>query len=539
MKTSKKKPAAKRRNRTVIKARRVTVLSANPALTDQEILVLKAATHTNSQFPTGGAASIREVLKAVGLPHHRTKAIIYGLAEKGVIALARHTAPAHLTNDERKHMIYKPGRKGEPANYYLGFFMRDQSGAAYRDRVEKNPSRRRRNKAGAISMADISKFPPSVQAQIRAQLGTIEKQEAKAETPAQRKKVELKRRGLFSRLRTRLNVLRKAKKFKVSARDTARCPRRTIKVRALTADNALSHAKRKLGSRYDQLKVQNGTGKRRRTNGAIEKAGKFVEKTARRTIKASGKILTGVGKVLSNPRLTGPEETLIAAMLKLKPRGALVSIQDLIQALSFSPSTTKKLLLTLAKKGVIALHHHDFAASLSRAERKLMPSVPDEKSWNKRMYFVGAALRNPAQRRNDGADARREQFAGTVTSHKDLFFPEGAPQGLSTLGPLVLIRTDAGDVAPVKGGAYLCQDARGHLFIGATRNTPLWSGQAGSLGKVSRVEYECKKPHLGEPKTVTWYHDFESPLPELRADGKGGLRFVGGGYTIKREGIVG
>ena len=148
--------------------------------------------------------------------------------------------------------------------------------------------------------------------------------------------------------------------------------------------------------------------------------------------------------------------------------------------------------------------------------------------------------RAPKRRRNEsGAAARRREFAGEVTGYKDLYFPAGTPEGLSTLGPLLLIRTAAGDIQPTAGGAYLCQDKRGKLYIGATSERPLWTGPAQTFGAVSRVEYECAKPHLNVPETVTWFHDFERPKPELRADGKGGLRFVGGGYTIEREGITG
>lgn len=145
-----------------------------------------------------------------------------------------------------------------------------------------------------------------------------------------------------------------------------------------------------------------------------------------------------------------------------------------------------------------------------------------------------------SRRRNDGAEGRREQFAGKVTGHKELYFPTGTPQGLSTLGPLRRIRTDAGDIVPARGTAYLCEDAKHRLHIGTSSpNAPLIDGPARSFRKVHRIEYDCRKPHLGYPQVVTWFHDFKDPLPTLKSDGQGGLSFGGGGYTIAREGIVG
>lgn len=411
--------------------------------------------------------------------------------------------------------------------------------------------KRRANKAGHISQADIAKFPPAVQAQIRAQLGTIERAEEKASTPKQKKAVELRKRGLFSRLRTRLNVLRKSKKFTVTARDTARCPKKKIKVRALTADNAISAAKHRLGSRYDQLRVQNG----KRRNGVIEKTGALATSVAKRTIKSTGKLLTGVGKVLSNPTLPkislrkpSSFKTLNEA---LKQQRAMDKLYDRVERVAAQLLAVYRQadaeITAAARQGTpsaaLRAKYRTAEARSSRAQMLKGKISVYQHELNKQITTLRSqAKKNPcgARRRNEfGAAARREEFAGKVTGYKDLFFPEGTPQGLSTLGPLRLIRTAAGDIQPVNGGAWLCQDAKGRLFIGGSSERPLWNGAAQSFGQVKRVEYECSKPHLGEPGKVIWFHDFEAPLPELHADGKGGLRFVGGGYTIQREGIVG
>lgn len=414
----------------------------------------------------------------------------------------------------------------------------------------KKSVKRRANKAGRISEVDLAKFPPAVQAKIRAQMGSIDRAEDKAETPKQKKAVELRKRGLLSRLRTRLNVLRKAKKFTVSARDTAKCPRKKIKIRALTADNAISQAKHRLGSRYDQLRVQNG-GKAMKRNGAIEKAGTVVTSVAKRTIKSTGKLLTGVGKVLSNPTLPQISmrkpsrfKTLEAALKQQRALNKMYDRVELVAAQLLAAYRQIDAEITAAWKqgkpsAELRAKYRQAEARSSRAQLLKGKIHVYQHELNKQIERLRGQAKSARRRNESGAETRREEFAGKVTGHKDLFFPEGTPQGLSTLGPLRLIRTAAGDIKPVSGGAYLCQDAKGRLHIGAASERPLWNGAAQSFGEVRRVEYECSKPHLGEPGKVIWFHDFETPLPTLQADGKGGLRFTGGGYTIQREGIVG
>lgn len=390
-------------------------------------------------------------------------------------------------------------------------------------------------------------------------------------------------------------------------------------------------------------------GVRLRNKGALKTAGKTVAKAAKTLYKGTGKVLSKLGKAMSNPaRLTDQELVVLRAMNRID-RGGLVYIPKLIKALSYPSYKTKKIILGLAEKGILALHitdNHSMSV-MPKDERKRLIAVvnkgyPNAYPFTKYIHYGGAAIRDGAdlpaeaygrsnprkrsrrnpdkylkykvqgntpfyiyvkypdvggismanaaaksaligmfgrshkfkiighpkstnylpddvkkvpgaagsawytdqtvrnpRRRNDGAAERREQFAGSMTGYKDLYFPEGTPGGLSTLGPLVSIKTAAGKIQPTNGAAYLCQDANNRLYIGATKDAPLWAGPAESLGSVTRVEYTCRKPHLGEKQTVIWFHDFESPLPELRADGKGGLKFHGGGYTIKREGIVG
>lgn len=152
-----------------------------------------------------------------------------------------------------------------------------------------------------------------------------------------------------------------------------------------------------------------------------------------------------------------------------------------------------------------------------------------------------APAKKAAKKRNASPSAisNRKEFAGKYSGDLTLNFPQKSLTGLSTLGPLVLLRGEFGTIKPTKGGVYYCQDAKGRIHIGAKSGDDLWARVKETLGKVERVEYRAAKPHLGYPKVTTWYHDFDAPYPILKADGKGGLLQVGGGYKIRREGIVG
>ena len=159
--------------------------------------------------------------------------------------------------------------------------------------------------------------------------------------------------------------------------------------------------------------------------------------------------------------------------------------------------------------------------------------------------LAGRAIKRSAgllkkRRRNTSAESIRKEFAGSVNGSRDLFFPQGTPQGLAKLGKLVSITTEEGTIKPVHGSAWLCADTKEKLHIGATSNTPLFSGPARSFGKVTKVEYESSKPHLGYRGPIIWFHKLGEETgekPTLHADGKGGLKFKGGRYRLTRRGI--
>jgi hypothetical protein len=108
------------------------------------------------------------------------------------------------------------------------------------------------------------------------------------------------------------------------------------------------------------------------------------------------------------------------------------------------------------------------------------------------------------------------------------------------LGNLVLIQTEQGTIKPVRGTAVLLADTRGKLHIGTTSKSDLFSGPARSFGKVSKIEYESSKPHLGYKGPIIWFHrvgEENGVKPTLHADGKGGLIFKGGQYRLTKRGI--
>lgn len=146
------------------------------------------------------------------------------------------------------------------------------------------------------------------------------------------------------------------------------------------------------------------------------------------------------------------------------------------------------------------------------------------------------------RRKNASAKQIREKFAGSAGRGRDLYFPKGTPPGqLAKLGRLVSITTESGTIKPIAGSAWLCADTRGKLHLGSTSGAPLFDGPARNFGKVSKLEYEEKKPHLGYGKNpIIWFHhvgEESGRKPTLHADGSGGLVFKGGAYRITARGI--
>lgn len=197
------------------------------------------------------------------------------------------------------------------------------------------------------------------------------------------------------------------------------------------------------------------------------------------------------------------------------------------------------------KKGTAIMAHGLVKKALGNPKKRKVTKKRRNKTVIVKPKRVLVMNKAKVKRRNGAADEakkQRQMFAGKSGRVLNLRMPEGTPtHGLSTLGPLAVIESERlGTIKPTGGKCYYCRDLKGKLYFGTPDGQkPLWSGPAESLGPVRRVEYMAAKPHLGEPRVVQWYHDFEAPFPILKADGDGGIRQVGGGYKIKREGIVG
>jgi len=285
-----------------------------------------------------------------------------------------------------------------------------------------------------------------------------------------------------------------------------------------------------------------------------------VKKAGGKVLKVAGGAISGAVRGIekaakkNSTKLTDQELILLRAAFRVQPggkSGGLMSVSDILNktSLHWSKAKKKTVLKHLVEKGILAAHRHDFPGSLTAKQKSEMLVF---KSGRGKAYYIGVALRdpdalprealqNPKQRKRNqsGAEDRREQFAGKVGEYLDLYIPGNIPsKGLSGIGPMVKICTDAGDFKPTAGHIYYLQDGKEKLYAGSVEKKPMANPNM-DFGKVYRVEYECKKPHLGYPGKTIWYHDFENPLPRLRSDSDGMLHFSGGGYKIEREGIVG
>ncbi len=139
----------------------------------------------------------------------------------------------------------------------------------------------------------------------------------------------------------------------------------------------------------------------------------------------------------------------------------------------------------------------------------------------------------------------RAQFTGRKSTKTTVMSaPKGTPKNLAKLGRLISIKAEKGSIRPARKNpgstVWLCADANGKLHL-CTSGARLVDGPAQSFGQVREVEYETSKPHLGHKRQTIFFHKFGEEggtLPTLYADGEGGLKFRGGTYKIKSEGIV-
>jgi hypothetical protein len=118
--------------------------------------------------------------------------------------------------------------------------------------------------------------------------------------------------------------------------------------------------------------------------------------------------------------------------------------------------------------------------------------------------------------------------------------PNGTPKNVAKLGGLRLIKTTDGRKWKFSGSGApdLAADSRGRLHVvgGSYRANP--TGE--HVGEIEQIEYETKKPHLGQPQQTIYYHrlgEEGGKRPRLVIDREGLIKIYGGDYRIEADGI--
>jgi hypothetical protein len=167
---------------------------------------------------------------------------------------------------------------------------------------------------------------------------------------------------------------------------------------------------------------------------------------------------------------------------------------------------------------------------------------------------VTVALSNPRRRRNPtSATAARisRGFHGRTptwsTASVSRHVPGNAAAGLGRLDHLKVRPNGSQSVKTFRfgGNAKLVATGNRHLAIaGARFKKPARTSNPADLqdvGEVVEVQYRTDKPHLGFPRTTTFYHEHgeESGLcPRLLIDDEGYGLIQGGALKVTPEGIV-
>lgn len=204
--------------------------------------------------------------------------------------------------------------------------------------------------------------------------------------------------------------------------------------------------------------------------------------------------------------------------------------------------TGKKPIRTRSKKKIAATRKAS-ATARQRAETKRRKATTTRLATRSLQRSV--PLKRKRKNSNGASPAvkkLREKFTGQKSRKTaQVFAPAGTPSNVAKLGKLALIETETARIKPT-GTVYLCADAKGKLHLCGSTDAPLYSGPRYNFGQVLKVEYETAKPHLYPGQgTILFYHrmgEEGGKRPTLIGDGKGGLKFRGGSYKIRREGIV-
>jgi len=505
-------------------------------MTDRELTVLKAIAHVGR----GGLALISDVIKALGYPRATVKKTLIGLSEKGIVSLHRHDYPGSLTKAELDLMVKLKG------NYYNAVTVRKQ-----------NPRRKNKTiikaKRVVVARRAIVLNPKKKPARKRASnkdypYWNVYHVDTRKTAPYDKTFLGSSSFGV-----TKAEAIEKFRRSHYPGR--LRPGTKIVAEKAVITKNP----KRRRNLDHRDSKHQVEVSRHWRAGGLSQ---------WQRAHKAGQHDLFAHGIKARNPlaKDSAKWEKLWSAYIKAlsaldKPikgsnaRAATARLAKAEKAIQkFDPDAYKRLILgrknpkrnaSISRATKPASKRRAGASRVRRKTKKR--SAKRNPTTLKKLVSkaVKAVKRVVKGKRNPSAGAAgdlRKTFAGRHTRDDRLIFPDGTPQGLAKLGQLVSIDTDAGRIKPVKGTAWLCADTRGKLHIGTpTKGHVVFGGPAQNYGYVREIEYSESKPHLGYAKKTLFFHKLGEETgvkPRLVTDGKGGAKFVGGAYQIKREGII-
>ena len=547
-------------------------------LTDQEQVILKAIAHVGH----GGLAEVSKVIKAVGYPKATTKKILARLSEKGIVALHRHDYPASLTPEQRKLMVrigrdyynavsvmkrnpkgkHLAGATAKQQRQYEAILKSIKKSGRYKGREKEVAARtvraRAKNKSGKGKQA-LKTTGRALKSAARGILGAgsqILGAGAKALNPVRRKV-----RNKYIDLVIRGQAKKTPQGWKVGKKTFAQ-GRGTVSVSSgyyLDRHTGMVYAKRErnMAKRRKRRNVEMGfydaSGFHPIRASSDYSEGTRPSRSRRaKSVKRKAKVTASHRRKVTSRKATTKRLASRAIKKTVKSRrrrnisegfyDASGVFHPIRSASDYSPAAAgeagRKAKHTRSRKRLSAKRKASSTArTKSRVRARKAATRIASRSLSRRTA-TGKKLKRAT--RNPSPEAIRKSFAGSVSGSRELYFPQGTPQGLAKLGKLVSITTEEGTIKPVSGTAWLCADTKGKLHIGSTTQAPLFDGPKRSFGRVSKFEYQDVKKHLGHNKQTIFFHhagEENGIKPTLYADGKGGLIFKGGDYRITSRGV--
>ncbi len=200
------------------------------------------------------------------------------------------------------------------------------------------------------------------------------------------------------------------------------------------------------------------------------------------------------------------------------------------------------------KRYVSKIKTRKAATRKARSTRSMTAATKQRKATTTRLASRSLDRSGPSRKtkRNSGVTEKLQEWRGYPKDRDDnLRFPNGTPAGLYRLGALKKIVTTHNTINFASNQAWLCADTKGKLYVGGIAKSAakgrMTNVPSGSLGKVTRVEYLEKKPHLKDYDKTLYFHKMgeeDGNKPTLYSDGDGNLLFKGGNYQVTYRGIV-